>query len=73
MNWYKIRSILDFIRSQGRLPTDERGVILDQDGILVWYGLDKVLTVEEERLVKQELLAMMEAQAFMERLRLQQR
>lgn len=73
MNRYKIRSILDFIRSQGRLPTDERGVILDHDDILVWYGLDKLLTVEEEQLVKQELLAMIEAQAFMERLRLEQR
>ena len=73
MNRYKIRSILDFIRSQGRLPTDERDVILDQDEILVWYGLDKLLMVEEQRLVKQELLAMIEAQAFMERLRLEQR
>ena len=73
MNRYKIRSILDFIRSQGRLPTDERGVILDQDDILAWYGLDKLLTVEEERLVKQELLAMIEAQAFMERLQLEHR
>ena len=73
MNRYKIRSILDFIRSQGRLPTDERGVILDQDDILVWFGLDELLTREEQRQVKQELLAMIEAQAFMERLRLEQR
>ena len=73
MNRYKIRSILNFIRSQGRLPTDERGVILDQDEILVWYGLGELLTVEEERVVRQELLAMIEAQAFMERLRLEQR
>ncbi len=73
MNRYKIRSILDFIRSQGRLPADERGVILDQDDILVWFGLDNLLTAEEQRQVKQELLAMIEAQAFMERLRLEQR
>ncbi|MCK4342542.1 MAG: hypothetical protein KAY37_12555 [Phycisphaerae bacterium] len=73
MNRYKIRSILDFIRSQGRLPTDERGVILHQDDIVAWFGLNKLLTVQEQRLVKQELLAMIEAEAFMERLRLEQR
>ena len=73
MNRYKIRFILDFIRSQGRLPTDERGVILDQDDILAWFGLDSLLSVEEQRLVKQELLAMIEAQAFMEGFRLEQR
>ena len=73
MNRYKIRSILDFIRRQGRLPTDERGVILDRDDILVWFSLDKLLSPEEQRQVKQELLAMIEAQAFMERLRLEQR
>ena len=72
MNWYKIRSIVAFIGGQGPLPSDERGVILDQDDILVWFGLDKLLTVEEARLVKQELLAMMEAQAFMERVRMEQ-
>ena len=73
MNRYKIRSILDFIRNQGRLPTDERGVILDQDDILAWFGLDNLLNPAEQRQVKQELLAMIEAQAFMERLRLEQR
>ena len=73
MNWYKIRSILDFIRRQGRLPTDEQGVILDEDGILAWFGLSDLLSVEEQRKVKQELLAMIEAQAFMERVHLEQR
>ena len=73
MNRYKIRSILDFIRNQGRLPADERGVILDQDDILAWFGLDNLLNPAEQRQVKQELLAMIEAQAFMERLRLEQR
>ena len=73
MNRYKIRSILDFIRSQGRLATDERGVILDQNDVLAWFDLDKLLTAEEQRQVKQELLAMIETQAFMERLRLEQR
>ena len=71
MNWYKIRSILDFIRRQGRLPTDERGIILNQDDILAWFGLDNLLTVEEQQQVKRELLAMIEAQAFVERLRLE--
>jgi len=73
VNRYKIRSILDFIRNQGRLPTDERGVILDQDDILAWFGLDNLLNPAEQRQVKQELLAIIEAQAFMERLRLEQR
>ena len=68
-----MQSVLDFIRSKGRLPTDERGVILSQDNILMWSGLDKLLTVEEQLCVKGQLLAMIEAQAFIEQLRLEQR
>ncbi len=73
MNRYKVHSVLDFIRSKGRLPTDERGGILSQDNILVWFGLDKLLTAEEQLWVKGQLLAMIEAQEFIERLRLEQR
>ncbi len=72
MNRYKVRSVLDFIRSKGRLPTDERGAILRQDDILAWFGLDKLLTGEEQRCVKVELLAMIEAETFIERLRMEQ-
>ena len=72
MNKYKIRSILDFFRSQPRLPTNQRGEILSPDDILAWYGADMLLTVEEQSHVKHELLLISEAQAFIERIRLAQ-
>jgi len=69
MTWYKMRSIVDFIRKQGPLPTDERGDVLDPGEILAWFGLDELLGKDEQRKVKEELVAMIEAQEFMERFR----
>ena len=71
MNHYKLESVLSVIRRQGALPTDERGVILSPDDILAWHGLDRLLTAEEQRDVKRELLAMIEAQTFTERVRME--
>ena len=70
MNRYKLESIMKMVRDQGGLPTDQWGDVLDGDDLLVWFGMDGVLTAEEKTLVKMELAAMAEAEACMDRLRL---
>ena len=44
MNPHKIRVIEAFIRSQGGLPSDQFGKILGPDELLVWFGLNQVLS-----------------------------
>ena len=36
MNIYKLRKIMELIRSRGKLPTDEFGQILSVDVLMVW-------------------------------------
>jgi len=43
MNPYKIRTIVDHIRSQGGLPTDEFGNILPADDPMALFGLNDLL------------------------------
>ena len=71
MNRYKLGAILDFIRRQGKLPTDQWGEVLCPDDLLVWYGLNGRLNLGEEIILKEELALMAEAEAFMDRLRCQ--
>jgi len=70
MNQGKVRAVLDYVRQHGGIPTDATGRRLREDEVLVWYGLDRLLTVEERRQVKRELAALAEIQAFMEEVRL---
>ena len=70
MNPHKMRTIIDYIRSQGGLPTDQFGGVLDADDLLVWFGLNELLSLDEKRLVKAEFWAMTEAQLLAEQLRL---
>lgn len=69
MNRYKLGSILDYIRSHGPLPKDEHGIVLEHHDLLVWFGLDQLLTLEEQRVIKYELRDIAEAEVFMDRLR----
>ena len=69
MNVYKIRYILDFIRRQGKLPTDRWGQTLNGDDLLVWFGLHKHLTKEEQFQIKQELSAMTEAEMVVDQIK----
>jgi hypothetical protein len=69
MNTYKLRAIVDHVRSHGRLPTDQWGNVLEPEDLLVWYGLDRVLSVEEQTIVKWELQAMIDAEEMMGQLR----
>ena len=70
MNRYKVRDIVDLIRSKGKLPTDQFGQILPVDDLLVWFGLDEGLAPDEYQCVRQELALMAESQDELERLRM---
>ena len=72
MNRYKVRDIVDLIRSKGRLPTDQFGQILPVDDLLAWFGVDEGLPPDEHRHVRKELAEMAESQEELERLRLSQ-
>ena len=62
MNPYKIRTIVDHIRSQGGLPTDDFGNVLEVKDLIAWFGLGKLLTLEEQLVMKDELRLIAEAQ-----------
>ena len=70
MNRYKVRDIMDLIRSRGKLPTDQFGQILPVDDLLAWFGLDEGLPPDEHRCMREELAAMAESQVEIEKLRL---
>ena len=69
MNIYKLRKIIDWIRRQGKLPTDEFGQILSVDDLMGWFGLTEYLTRAEQLAVRKELTAMVEADLAMQRLK----
>lgn len=68
MNKYKLGAILELIRRQGKLPTDQWGEVLSPDDLIVWFGLDGQLSLEEEITLKGELALITEAETFMDRL-----
>ena len=68
INLYKIRGVLDVIRRQGKLPTDQFGQILSTDNILGWFNLRECLTLDEQAYIEEELTGMIEAQNALERL-----
>ena len=70
MNKHKIWNIVNLIRRQGKLPTDQFGQILPVDDLLVWFGLDECLSRYEQEYVKQELAALAEAQLAVEEIRM---
>ncbi len=69
MNIYKLREIIEMIRRQGRLPVDERGQILSVDDLMGWFGFNDCLSRAEQKCVKQELAAMVEAERVVEQLK----
>jgi len=70
MSKRKVWSILDFIREQGHLPTDQFGQILSVDDLMAWFGLEDSLTPGENRQVRLELAVLAEAQQTVEELRM---
>ena len=72
-NVYKLRKIVDWIRNQGRLPTDQFGQILPVDDLMGWFGLSDCLTIDEQLYIETELKGIIEAEstvAQLEQLRL---
>ena len=69
VNLYKIRYVLDFIRRQGKLPTDEYGQILSASDLLGWFELKECLSTDELSYIEEELVGMVEAEKVVERLR----
>jgi len=72
MNEKKIRSIVELIRGQGKLPTDEFGQVLAVDELVGWFGLDECLSGEEMCWLKAELAALAEIQRALDELRISQ-
>ncbi len=68
-NVYKLRKIMDWIRNQGRLPTDEFGQILPVDDLMGWFGLNECLTMEEQLYIERELRGIIEAESTVVRLK----
>jgi len=46
---------MDWIRNQGKLPTDEFGQILSVDDLMGWFGLSECLTIDEQPYIEREL------------------
>jgi len=64
MNRHKKFKIVDYIRSKGKLPTDQYGQYLNLDDMLVWYGLQNKLNQLEKEDMKHEFKKMIEAELF---------
>ena len=65
MSMHKIRSIVNHIRGQGKLPTDPYDQLLSVDNMIAWFGLTGRLSREEIRLIKKELSAMVEVELLL--------
>ena len=72
MNECKIRRILEWIRSQGKLPTDAYGQILSVHDLMGWFGLTESLTKGEQIHMHKELAGMIEAELSLDKLKISQ-
>ena len=70
MNIYKKRDIIDLIRKQGKLPTDQFGQILPVNDLMSWFELDKCLDASEQEAIRVELTGLVDAEEAMEKIRL---
>ncbi len=68
-NVYKLRKIMDWIRNQGRLPTDEFGQILPIDDLMGWFRLSDCLTIDEQLYIERELKGIIEAELAVEKIK----
>lgn len=70
MNVYKVRNIIEWIRAQGKLPTDAYGQVLSVDDLMGWFGLNGCLNGGEQLYIRRELEAMIEAELAVEEMKL---
>ncbi len=66
MNTYKLKDIVGYIRSFGKLPMDVYGQRLSVEQLMEWFGLAESLTVYEQQNVKIELALMIESELYIE-------
>ena len=69
MNVYKLRKIIDWVRSQGKLPTDQFGQILPVYDLMGWFGLSDCLTIDEQLYIERELKGIIEAELAVEKMK----
>jgi hypothetical protein len=69
MNTYKLRDIVGYIRSFGKLPADAYGQRLSVERMMEWFGLAESLTVSEQQKVEIELALMIEAELYIEKVK----
>ncbi len=69
MNIYKLRKIMDCIRNQGKLPTDQFGQILPVNDLIGWFGLSECLTIDEQSYIEIELKGIIEAELAVEKIK----
>ena len=69
MNTYKLKDIMSYIRSFGKLPTDAYGQMLSVERMMEWFGLAESLTVSEQQKVEIELALMIEAELYIEKVK----
>ena len=69
MNTYKLKDIMNYIRSFGKLPTDPYGQMLSVERMMEWFGLAESLTVSEQQKVEIELALMIEAELYIEKVK----
>ena len=70
MNIYKIRSIVEWIRGQGKLPRDAYDQALSVDELMGWFGLNECLSRGEQVYMRRELVSMIEAELLLAGLKL---
>ncbi len=68
-NVYKLRKIIDWVRSQGKLPTDQFGQILPVYDLMGWFGLSDCLTIDEQLYIERELKGIIEAELAVEKMK----
>ncbi len=69
MNVYKLRKIIDWVRSQGKLPADQFGQILPVDDLMGWFGLSECLTIDEQSYIEIELKGIIEAELAVKKIK----
>ncbi len=67
MNEHKKKDIIDFVRDQGKLPSDQFGQVLAPDDLLAWFGLNECLTRAEQHIIKGELAEIIDAELVMDK------
>ena len=70
MNQYKLRGVVEFLRAEAAKLHESWDIATEMDELMACFGLHALLSREELAVVRRELLDIVEAEAFLERLRI---